>query len=269
MSISNCGHDEKGKYSGGAAGDQTGTEYQVRSWYNRPWLCVLRHPDAKVRQTLATTAKNAAENNYIGYDQSQRTTYYVELKAVKWKPEKIKKKCEADCSSSTAANVIATGHQLEMEKLQNVNPNCTTSNLRAALKAAGFKVLTDSKYLTSDNYLLPGDILLNDGHHVAINLTKGSKVGQATTAASGKSVPTLASASPNLKKGSTGKQVGYLQKDLNYLGFKGKNGKSLTVDEDFGTNTEYAVRAFQKKHGLVVDGIYGSKSKAKMASLLK
>ena len=236
MSISNCGHDEKGKYSGGAAGDQTGTEYQVRSWYNRPWLCVLRHPDAKVRQTLATTAKNAAENNYIGYDQSQRITYYVELKAVKWKPENIKKKCEADCSSSTVANVIATGHQLGMEKLQNVNPNCTTANLRAALKAAGFEVLTDSKYLTSDNY---------------------------------KPVPTLASASPNLKKGNTGKQVGYLQKDLNYLGFKGKNGKSLTVDEDFGTNTEYAVRAFQKKHGLVVDGIYGSKSKAKMKSLLK
>ena len=38
MSISNCGHDENGKYTGGAAGDQTGTEYQVRAWYNRPWL---------------------------------------------------------------------------------------------------------------------------------------------------------------------------------------------------------------------------------------
>lgn len=43
--ISNCGHDERGKYSGGKAGDQTGTEWQVINWYNRPWKCVLRHPD--------------------------------------------------------------------------------------------------------------------------------------------------------------------------------------------------------------------------------
>lgn len=271
MSISNCGHDERGKYSGGAAGDQTGTEYQVRNWYNRPWLCVLRHPDAKVGQKLATNAENAANNNYIGYDQGQRSTYYAELKAANWKPEKIKKKCEGDCSSTTAANVIATGHQLADEKLQKVNPNCTTTNLRAALKAAGFEVLTDSKYLTSDEYLLPGDVLLNDGHHVAINLTKGSKAGQTKTSStsSQKTVPNIASATPNLKKGSKGKQVEYLQKDLNYLGFKGKDGKKLAVDGDFGTNTDYAVRTFQKKYGLTVDGIYGSNSKAKMKKLLK
>lgn len=270
MSISNCGHDEKCKYSGGAAGDQTGREYQIRSWYNRPWKCVLRHPDAKIGQMLATIAKNAANNNFVGYDQSQRGTYYTELKYTNWKPENIKKKCEADCSSSTAANVIATGHRLRNKKLQKVNPNCTTSNLRATLKAAGFAVLTDSKYLTSDKYLLPGDILLNDGHHVAINLTKGSKVSQTKTSNGiSKSVPNIASATPNLKKGSTGTQVKYLQECLNYLGFKGKDGKSLTVDGEFGANTEYALRAFQKKYKLTVDGIYGSKSKAKMASLLK
>lgn len=34
--ISNCGHDERGKYSGGKAGDQTRTEWQVINWYNRP-----------------------------------------------------------------------------------------------------------------------------------------------------------------------------------------------------------------------------------------
>lgn len=80
--------------------------------------------------------------------------------------------------------------------------------------------------------------------------------------------PKLASVTPNLKKGSTGTQVKYLQECLNYLGFKGKDGKTLTVDGDFGTNTEYALRAFQKKYKLVVDGIYGSKSKAKIQTLL-
>lgn len=73
---------------------------------------------------------------------------------------------------------------------------------------------------------------------------------------------------PNLKKGSTGTQVRNLQECLNYLGFKGKDGKRLTTDGDFGTNTEYALRAFQKKYSLSVDGIYGSKSKAKMEKLL-
>lgn len=46
--ISNCGHDENNRYSGGKAGDQTGTEWRVINWYNRPWKCVLRHPDAKL-----------------------------------------------------------------------------------------------------------------------------------------------------------------------------------------------------------------------------
>ena len=36
-------------------------------------------------------------------------------------------------------------------------------------------MLTDKKYLTSDAYLLEGDILLNDGAHVATNLTNGAK----------------------------------------------------------------------------------------------
>lgn len=27
--ISNCGHDENNRYSGGKAGDQTGTEYRI------------------------------------------------------------------------------------------------------------------------------------------------------------------------------------------------------------------------------------------------
>ena len=83
--------------------------------------------------------------------------------------------CEADCSSGVAAIVKGAGYKLKNEKLKNVSTACYTGNLRAALKAAGFKVLTDKKYLTSDAYLLEGDILLNDGAHVATNLTNGAK----------------------------------------------------------------------------------------------
>lgn len=66
--ISNCGHDENGKYSGGAAGDQTRTEWEIRTWYNRPWNCVLRHPDRNVGNMLANLARKAAQNNLVGYD---------------------------------------------------------------------------------------------------------------------------------------------------------------------------------------------------------
>lgn len=88
-----------------------------------------------------------------------------------------------------------------------------------------------------------------------------------TSTSSGKNIPTVAK--PTLKKGSTGTQVKYLQQNLNYLGFKGKNGKSLTIDGDLGDNSDYAIRNFQKKYNLEVDGIYGDNSYSKMKSLLK
>ena len=174
--ISNCGHDENGKYTGGKAGDQTGGEYAVINWYNRPWACVLRYPDINVGLKIAEISKAAAINNNVGYDQGQRLTYYNCLRAVNWDPAKIITPCEGDCSATTAANVIAAGNLLGFSKLKSFNPSNTTSTLRKALVAVGFELLTDSKYLTSDKYLLPGDILLYDGHHVAVNLDYGSEV---------------------------------------------------------------------------------------------
>lgn len=174
--ISNCSKDENGRYSGGAAGDQNGKEYCVRSWYNRPWNYVLRYPKAEVGERLAKIAKAAARNENIGYNQSKRLTYYNQLKIVEWKPSNITVKCDADCSSSTAANVIATGYRMNIDKMKRVNPSLTTHTLRTALTAAGFVALTDSKYTKSEDYLLPGDILLYEGHHVAINLDQGKNI---------------------------------------------------------------------------------------------
>jgi hypothetical protein len=65
---------------------------------------------------------------------------------------------------------------------------------------------------------------------------------------------------PVLKKGSKNASVKDLQLLLNGKGFKGKNAKLLTVDGDFGTNTDHAVRNFQSNKGLTVDGIVGAKT---------
>ena len=78
--------------------------------------------------------------------------------------------------------------------------------------------------------------------------------------------PTIAK--PTLKNGSKGTQVKYLQQDLNYLGFKGTDGKQLTVDGVIGNNVIYALKQFQIKYKLSVDGVYGDKSYAKMKALL-
>jgi len=174
--ISNCGKDERGKYAGGKAGDQTGQEYCLRPWYNRPWGYVLRHPNEKVREELAKVARAAARNDHIGYNQAKRMTYYIQLKTVGWRPSKIKVNCESDCSASTSANVIAVGYRLHRKELQRLRPDMTTGNIRPALRKAGFKVLTDDRFTKSSEYLMPGDILLCEGHHVAINVSWGKEV---------------------------------------------------------------------------------------------
>ena len=56
---------------------------------------------------------------------------------------------------------------------------------------------------------------------------------------------------PILRRGSQGKDVKYLQQRLNLVSF------SLKIDGIFGMRTEAAVKEFQKKNGLVVDGIVG------------
>ena len=173
--ISNCGHDERNKYSGGKAGDQTGQEWAVIPWYDRGWNVVLRHPNRKVGQLIADLAYEAAQNNNIGYDQNQRLNYWNALVRANYRPAQITTLCEADCSSGVIANVKAAGYLLNDAKLKAVSIYCYTGNLREALKAAGFEVLTARKYLTSDQYLLPGDILLLEGHHVATKLTAGVK----------------------------------------------------------------------------------------------
>jgi len=240
VKISNSGSDEHGNYKGGAAGDNTGKEWQIRSWYNRPWNCVLRHPDPEVRACLAELATKAANNNKIGYDQYQRETYWKELQKVSYDPSKITTACEADCSAGVIANVKAAGHILGKPELQNVS--CTyTGNMRAGLTAAGFACLTEAKYLTSSVYLVAGDILLNDKHHTATAVTNG-------TQADGDVIM------PLIKKGSQGDAVKKLQQALNAKGYK------LTEDGDFGAKTEAAVKAFQKANGLEVDGEVGEKT---------
>lgn len=65
-----------------------------------------------------------------------------------------------------------------------------------------------------------------------------------------------------LSKGSKGDDVIELQARLQYIGFF--NGK---IDGVFGYQTYWALREFQEKYGLPVDGIAGSKTKKKLTGV--
>lgn len=249
--ISNSGSDERGKASGGKTGDQ-GTEWTIRSWYNRPWNCVLRYPDRKVGDLIAELGIEAANNNLIGYDQGQRYTYWDQLQKNGYRPSKITVACESDCSAGVIANTKAAGHLLNIPALKNINATYT-GNMRTAFKNAGFQVLTASKYLNSFDYLMPGDILLNDVHHTATNLGIGKKSGYINNSSSSPTTTTT------VGKNITTTKTSEIQKMLNKVGNYG-----LEVDNDFGPATTKAVKDFQSKNGLEADGIVGNQTLTKL-----
>lgn len=173
--IANSGKDENGAYHGGRAGDQSGHEAELKKWYNRPWTVVLRYPNQAVALKIAELSIAMCLNDKVGYDQDQRGTYWQQLKAAGYDPSKITTACEEDCTAGVSANVKAAGALMGIKALENL-PLCTSRNMRQEFVKAGFVALTASKYLTSPDYLLPGDILLYESHHAACNITIGSKV---------------------------------------------------------------------------------------------
>lgn len=69
---------------------------------------------------------------------------------------------------------------------------------------------------------------------------------------------------PMLSVGSKGNAVKTLQRLLHIYGRRGKDGNALSIDGDFGKNTDFALRSFQKSRGIAVDGICGKDSWSKL-----
>lgn len=83
--------------------------------------------------------------------------------------------------------------------------------------------------------------------------------GATTTAAAAKG-RNVTSPSDNVKLGDTGEGVRQIQTALKAA------GHNVTVDGDFGNQTDAAVRAFQKKAGLTVDGVVGNLTWGKLST---
>lgn len=255
VKIGHASIDENGKATGGKAGDQTGKEVKISSWYSGGWGFVARAKEASVAEAIAASAEAGCNNPNIGYDQSGRNTLMTQAKAASFDLSKIATPCEADCSSFVSVCVRAA---LGRDFYSGNAP--TTSTLKNVLKGTGaFDILTDSKYLTDDKYLCRGDMLCKPGSHAVIVLSNGSaaetKVTESGTEST--SAATYNVALPLLQKGSEGDCVKALQILLIGWGYScGKWG----ADGEFGSGTENAVECFQEDNGLTVDGEVGPKT---------
>ena len=170
--------DENGRGTGGKAGDQTGREVCVGNWYAAGWTCVLRVKDSALAEKMARACEDGCKNDRIGYDQWQRNDAWDEAGKVGFDPGKIGADCETDCSAFMALCARAAGVDVGRVYLGNGKYNAVvTWTMRDAFRKTGkFDVLTDRKYLVSDEYLRRGDILVKEpqsGGHTAMALDNG------------------------------------------------------------------------------------------------
>lgn len=176
--IGHASIDENKKARGGQAGDQTLKEVCTRTWYANSWAVLLRPVDATIADKSAAACIAACSNNHIGYDQNERNTLHTQAKKVNYDMSKITVSCETDCSAFMTVCAIAGGVK-ELEYTNNA-PN-TSSMVDKFVKTGKYQKLTDSKYLTSDEYLQRGDILVVPGLHTVMVLSDGSKVNKKAT----------------------------------------------------------------------------------------
>lgn len=63
-----------------------------------------------------------------------------------------------------------------------------------------------------------------------------------------------------VRKGDSGKSVALMQKCLRGLGYNGKDGRLVVVDASAGANTIFALKEFQRRAGIIVDGVCAENS---------
>lgn len=264
VKIGHSSKDENGKFAGGIAGDSTGKEVCTRTWYNGGWNVLLRPKTTALAERSAKACEAGCANSKIGYDQNQRNTLYNKAKAVGYDLSKIKDACECDCSAFMHVCAIAGGANIAYG-----SNGYTTRNIVAGLVNSGnYEKLTDSKYLTSDKYLMRGDILVKEGSHTVMVLSNGAYAAAKTevktqnnSSNTSKGENTVNISMSVLSRGSKGEQVKTLQRLLIALGYDlGEHG----ADGDFGGATYNAVCKFQEAKGLGVDGVVGKDTWTKL-----
>ena len=177
--VAQAGSDERYQFNFGQAGDQRkGTpdangcftgELNVQPWYNKPWDYVIRPKDPEVADKIAQAAYMICLNPKVGYDQNQDETLWDAFeKLLGWNILAIPQLplCETDCCRMYDVTVRLAG----ITNIPNLKHKYT-GNIRYACESSGhFDILSDEKYTQHPDHLKRGDMLLQEGHHVAIVL---------------------------------------------------------------------------------------------------
>ena len=241
--------DENGNATGGKAGDQTGREVSTQSWYKhaKGWR-VFRAKDPADAEKIAQDMQWACDNSAIGYDQGQRGTLYSVAKPLGFNCSRVKTKCETDCSALVRVCCAYAGIMLPDIR--------TTTEPAALLNSGAFEELKGAQYTDRQDYLRRGDILCTrtQGHTVVV-LSNGSKAGEVTVAP----VPM------GLTRGDHGSAVEAMQRAL--LRWDAACLPRYGADGEFGSETEKALKRFQKAEGLPVTGTYDDATRAKLSGI--
>lgn len=174
IKICHASISENGTVKNAKAGDQTGKEVCVRDWYAKGWNVMLRHPNETIAMQSANIAKMLADSSLVGYDQLDRNTLHNALKHYNYDVGDYLasgEKTETDCSAFVTACYIAAG----VKTLEYKVNAPTTSTMEKTFKNAGFEAYKQSRYLTSDEYLKKGDILVKAGSHTVICIESGAR----------------------------------------------------------------------------------------------
>lgn len=241
--------DERGRASGGQAGDQTGKEVSTQNWYDhsKGWI-VLRPKDGAKAQKIAKGMRSACDNPNIGYDQTNNQSLWNLVKDKGFDPAKADKPCETDCARLVRVCCAYAGIMAD--------DFYTATEATVLMRTGEFIKLTDSKYTDAPDYLGAGDILVtrSKGHTVVV-LSNGKYYDGSADE------PERALGDRILRDGDYGTDVIELQTRLKAVGYDPGE-----IDGEFGPNTESAVKALQTAAGILVDGEFGPDS---LAALVK
>lgn len=162
--------NEKGRVTGGKAGDQTGGEVGTQNWYlhSKGWV-VIRPKDKNSAEKIAQCMEWACANDNIGYCQTHRDDLRKIAVKYKYSVDKVKVKVEVDCSALVRVCCLYAGI--------SVGDFNTASEISALKKTGKFEIITDKSVCESSDKLKRGDILVTKtkGHTVVV-LTNGAKV---------------------------------------------------------------------------------------------
>lgn len=242
--------DERGKASGGQAGDQTGKEVSTQNWYDhsKRWI-VLRPKDGTKAQKIAKGMRSACDNPNIGYDQTNNQSLWNLVKDKGFDPAKADKPCETDCARLVRVCCAYAGIM--------AGDFYTATEATVLMRTGEFIKLTDSKYTDAPDYLAAGDILVTRSKgHTAVVLSNGKYYDGSADE------PERALGDRILRDGDYGADVIELQTRLKAVGYDPGE-----IDGEFGPNTESAVKALQTAAGITVDGEFGPDSLAALVAL--